>query len=321
VYKLITRNVTLFALVGRGDGALVIMENIIFQVAQRDDYRELTEWLVQRSQAPEQHCLHTWSGQSAEELQQLLLSYWDELELCYIIALRDGQLVGAMGSEYDEGLERGWLHGPHVATGDWGLVVGELFIRLLAELPPCIRQLDAYLNVENVRGRHFYAQQGFKEREHLNYDFWLTPDKRVASGGRCCTPLGKEHEISFKQLYEALFPTAYYSAERVIHMVGRSHQVLVAAEGKEVLGFVVVSVEGNESTGEIQFFGVREDSRRQGYGRLLLLAAIDWLLDRAGVSRVCLNVGEELVHARGLYESVGFRLRFTGVGLSKTLAR
>jgi GNAT superfamily N-acetyltransferase/RimJ/RimL family protein N-acetyltransferase len=293
------------------------MKDIIFRVAQEDDYRELVEWLVQVSQAPEQHCLHTWSGQSADVLWQQLLSYWGESELCYVMALQNGQLVGAMGSEYDEELERGWLHGPHVATEDWATVALEIFTRLLAELPASVRQLDAYLNVENVRGRRFYAQQGFEERKNLNYDFWLTPDDRVVSGDRGCILLREEHEASFKRLYEALFPAAYYSAERVLHMIGQSHQVLVVAEGEEVLGFVVVSVE----EGEIQFFGVREDCRRQGYGRRLLLSAIDWLLDSAGVSWVCLNVGEELVHARGLYESVGFRLQFVGVGLQKTLAR
>jgi GNAT superfamily N-acetyltransferase len=80
-----------------------------------------------------------------------------------------------------------------------------------------------------------------------------------------------------------------------------------------------MSVDESLSMGEIQFLGVREEHRRQGVGRRLLLAAIDWLLDQAGVSWICLNVGEELVHARSLYESVGFGLRFTGVGLQKTL--
>lgn len=100
-------------------------------------------------------------------------------------------------------------------------------------------------------------------------------------------------------------------------MMGQSHQVLVAAEGQEVLGFVVVSVEEGLSAGEIQFLGVREDCRRQGYGRRLLLSAIDWLWDRGGVAGICLNVGEEQFSARGLYESVGFRLRYTGIGLRK----
>ena len=293
------------------------MEDTIFRVATRDDYRELAEWLVQMSQAPAQHCLHTWAGQSAKDLQQQLLGYWDDSELCYVVALRNGQLIGAMGSEYDEELERGWLHGPHVATEDWGLIAVMLFTRLLAELPACIGQLDAYLNVENTRGRRFYAQQGFEEREYLSFDFWWTPDERLVSGDRGCMLLGKEHETSFKQLYEALFPAAYYSAERVIHMIGQSHQVLVVVEGQEVVGFVVVSVEEGLSAGETQFLGVREDCRRQGYGRRLLLSAIDWLLDRAGASGICLNVGEEQFFARGLYESVGFRLRYTGIGFRK----
>jgi GNAT superfamily N-acetyltransferase len=290
------------------------MEEIMFRVAQRDEYRDLAEWLVQVSQAPEQHCLHTWSGQSAEGLQQQLLGYWDESELCYVLAQRDGRLVGAMGAEYDEELGRGWLHGPHVVAENWGPVAAALFTRLLVALPASIEQLHAFLNVENKRGRRFYAQQGFAEREHLNYEFWLAPVDRVVSEDGDCFPISKEQEASFMQLYEALFPRAYYSADRVLQM--ESHQVLVLAEGGQVLGFAVATTEDGEA-GEIQFLGVREDCRRQGYGRRLLLSAIDWLLDSAGVSRVSLNVGEELVHARGLYESVGFRLRFTGVGLMR----
>jgi ribosomal protein S18 acetylase RimI-like enzyme len=104
-------------------------------------------------------------------------------------------------------------------------------------------------------------------------------------------------------------------------MIGQTHQVLVVAEEKEVLAFAVVSAEASQSAGEIQFIGVREDCRRLGYGRRLLLSAIDWLVGTAGVSQVCLNVRGELVHARDLYESVGFKLRFTGIGLRKMLAR
>jgi GNAT superfamily N-acetyltransferase len=297
------------------------MQNLIFKVAQSGDYKQLTEWLVQVSQSPEQHCLHTWSGQSAKELEQQLLSYWDDSELCYVMALRDGQLVGAMGSEYDEELQRSWLHGPHVVAEDWEPIATQLFTRLLAELPACIRQLDSYLNIKNEQGRRFYTKRGFKEREHLNYDFWLEPEERVVSDGKDCLLLGKNQEESFKKLYKALFPSAYYDAERIVTMVGQSHQVLVVAHGEQVLGFVVVSVEGDQSVGEIQFLGVREDCKRRGYGRRLLLSAIDWLFDRAGVIRVCLNVAEELVYARDLYESVGFRLRFTGIGLEKNLQR
>jgi ribosomal protein S18 acetylase RimI-like enzyme len=226
-----------------------------------------------------------------------------------------------MGSEYDEELKRGWLHGPHVALGHWDLVARALFARLLDALPPGIVQFDAYVNVDNTRGRRFYTQQGFTQREHLGYDFRLTPDGRVPRGRGDGVLLGREHETSFKQLYDTLFPRAYYAPQRVIDMIGHGHQVIVAAQGWDVLGFVVMSVSDDLSAGEIQFLGVRQDRRCRGYGRRLLLSAIDWLLDEAGVAGICLNVSEELVGARSLYESVGFELRFLGVGFRKALGR
>jgi ribosomal protein S18 acetylase RimI-like enzyme len=304
-----------------GDRATVMNEGTSLQLAARDEYGELAPWLVHMSQVPEQHCLHTWSGQSAQALQGQLLAYWDDAELCYVTARRDGVLVGAMGSEYDEGLGRAWLHGPHVATEDWEPLARKLLTRLLAELPPSTGQLDAYLNVENTRGRRFYEQQGFEQRGNLNYDFWLAAGDRPARGGGGCTLLGREHEDAFKQLFQTLFAAAYYSPERIVGMIGQTHQVLVVPEGRDVLGFAVVSTEEGPSIGEVQFLGVREDRRRQGYGRQLLLSAIDWLVDQAGVSGIGLNVGEELAHARSLYERVGFRLRYAGIGLKKVLAR
>jgi ribosomal protein S18 acetylase RimI-like enzyme len=293
------------------------MNKIIFQEAGAQDFKQLAEWLVMMSQKPEQHCLHTWADQSAEGLAEQLINYRHDEELCYLMAFRDAEIVGAIGSEYDRSLRRAWLHGPHAAVENWQLLAEELFRRILAALPEEIRQLDVYLNFENVRGRNFYREQGFKERDNLNYDFWLEPDRRVTSGEGRSRLLEKAQESSFIELFDALFPKAYYSAERIIEMNGQSHQVLVEAQGETVLGFAVVSVEGDQSDGELQFFGVREDSRRRGYGRKLLLSAIDWLVDQAGVKGVSLNVGEELVHARALYESAGFRLRFAGIGLEK----
>ena len=79
----------------------------IFRVAQQDNYQKLARWIVGMSCLPEQHCLHSWSGESADVLYRELLSYLAALELCYLIAFQDGQLVGAMGCEYDSELGRG----------------------------------------------------------------------------------------------------------------------------------------------------------------------------------------------------------------------
>lgn len=295
------------------------MQEIIFRVAQRKDYQYLSRWIVEVSQSPEQHCLHSWASESADELCQQLLGYLDDSELCYILAFQHDNIVGAMGSEYDEELGRAWLHGPHAITENWTTIASGLFTRVLQELSDAITDLNAYLNIENIRGDEFYTQQGFKEKDYRSHEYWLLPADRVALREIPCEVLEKQHEASFVKLFHAIFPMAYYSGERILKMIGASHQVFVAVEKNAVAGFVVVSIDESSITGEVQFLGVREDQRGQGYGKQLLLSATNWLLDKANVSKIALNVADDLANARGLYESVGFTLKFTGLGLRKTL--
>ncbi|MBN1536439.1 MAG: GNAT family N-acetyltransferase [Anaerolineales bacterium] len=290
---------------------------LIFRAAQKSDFKILAPWLVAMGQEAQRQCLHTWSGDSADELQQALTGYWEDGELCYMLALRNEQIVGAMGSEFDKALGRAWLHGPHAIPDEWEPIAEALFQHLLAELPAVIQQWDAYLNIENKQAQRFYIDQGFRELNSLNYDFWLTPDDRVGAGKHHCQMLAKEHAQSFITLYARLFPSAYYSGERILQMIGDSHQVMVIADGGDVLGFVVINTLGETLPGEIQFLGVQEDCRHRGYGRRLLLAGIDWLFDISKAPRIFLNVSQDLIYAQALYESVGFKLRYTGIGLRK----
>ena len=293
------------------------MHTITLHMAQRQDLERLSEWLVANGQAPQVQCLHTWTGQNQAELWQGLLVNWDNRELCYILALQEDELVGAMGCEFDEELGRAWLYGPHVIAPDWELVADELYNHLLEALPTSIRQWNAYLNVENQRGRHFYTRRDFLERPDLSFDFSITAAERIPAMQTGCIQLDQSQADSFTVLYEALFPSAYYSASRLLRMLGTSHQVLVIAEQDHVLGFAVLFLDEQHTTGEIQFLGVKPDCQRRGYGRRLLLASIDWFFDVTGVQRVTLNVNAENEHARHLYESAGFRLRYTGIGISR----
>jgi len=223
-----------------------------------------------------------------------------------------------MGAEYDTTLQRAWLHGPHVTLEDWAGMAAHLFERLLEVLPPEVEQLAAYVNTQNLRAKSFYVARGFRERDTPSHEFWLVPSDRRGVVPGNVVDLAAEHQASFTSLHRSLFPAAYYSAERVIQMMGASHHVVVLAEGSDVLGFAVAAAEVPESTGEIQFLGVREDCRRRGFGMNLLVSAVNWLLDEAHVPRISLNVDAHLSAARRLYESVGFRLRFSGIGLSRS---
>jgi ribosomal protein S18 acetylase RimI-like enzyme len=241
----------------------------------------------------------------------------DDSEFLYVLAFQQDRIVGAMGCEYDEELGRGWLQGPHADEAEWEHLAPRLFSEVLDALPAKIVTLDAYLNTKNTRGRRFYGRMGFRETAGFAHEYLLRSGDSIPPLGKICPPMGKEHAQSFLDLYNDLFPRAYYSGRRVLEMIGASHQVFVAVEGPELRGFAVVAVDEAGETGEIQFVGVREDSRGRGLGRDLLLSSAHWLLQEAGVSVVSLNVRDELEGARRLYESVGFRLRFTGIGLRR----
>jgi ribosomal protein S18 acetylase RimI-like enzyme len=297
------------------------LETITFRAANLDDLPGLASWIVELSQTPRQHCLHSWSSGDPDALAQQLSKYLSESELLYVVAQRGAEVVGAMGCEYDSELGRGWLHGPHVALPEWDVLADELFARVLDGLPESITTLDAYLNTENGRGRAFYRRQGFEESLGLSHDFRLTRNEEVPPDESPCVPVEKRHEASFLELFAALFPKAYYSGQRILRMIGESHQAFVATDGEEVLGFSVVAVDEGRTTAEVEFVGVREDCRGRGLGKRLLVTAVHWLVDVAHVSEVGLNVRDELADARRLYESVGFDLRFSGVGMRRELGQ
>jgi ribosomal protein S18 acetylase RimI-like enzyme len=68
----------------------------------------------------------------------------------------------------------------------------------------------------------------------------------------------------------------------------------------------------------VEFLGVSEGARRQGVGKRLLATAVFWLFHKQQVPQISLNVHGDNANARSLYESAGFRLAYTGVGLQIT---
>jgi ribosomal protein S18 acetylase RimI-like enzyme len=294
------------------------MEEIIIQTARAEDFPAIAQWIVEICQVPAQQCIHSWAGEDAQALCGQLLKMWNDKELLYRIALKGAEMVGVMGSEYDEALGRAWLHGPNVADAYWQTAAPLLFSRVLDGLPRPIIQLDAYLNAENVRGVRFYTERDFVEIGY-SCEYSLAASDRVIEASRGCVPLQVEQQEAFIQLYKTIFPAGYYSGERILSMIGHTHQVFTRVEAGELRGFVVASADAGAAAGEIQFLGVQEGWRGRGFGRSLLLAGVEWLFEQARVCAVNLNAWENEPQPRRLYESVGFQPRFRGTALRKTL--
>jgi ribosomal protein S18 acetylase RimI-like enzyme len=82
--------------------------------------------------------------------------------------------------------------------------------------------------------------------------------------------------------------------------------VAVASDGA-VAAYVNGWLDPVNKIGDLGPVGAREAYRRQGLTRAVLLGCMRRMKAR-GMDRVCVSTGEDNVAARGLYESVGFRI-------------
>ncbi len=280
------------------------------RLATAADLPAIGSLLVELCRDPVAHCIHSWSGEASVENAAALAQVYGEQELTYVVEESADGLVGAFGCELDHDLGRGWFHGPH-ARSDWDAVADSLHAALREALPPSITEFNAFLNVENARGGAFYERHGFTEQPMRHHEYLLSGDAASAPAVRPF--LEALSRPSFFELFDALFPNAYYGHERLLEMQGKSLEIFVTLVGDQVVGFCVPYRAADARRGEIQFLGVHEDLRRTGLGGDLLAAGITWLRG-VGASEILLNVADAGTGARRLYEQVGFELQHTGVG-------
>jgi ribosomal protein S18 acetylase RimI-like enzyme len=289
------------------------LNTIEIRSAHRVDFPRIARLIAGQNGTPESQCII--SGDSYESILQTMTK-WDEVsEICFAIALQDGRLLGALGSEFDQELARGWLWGPFVLVEDWDEIAAALLEKLLELLPAPIHRLDFFVNIANQRATRFYLEHGFQKPE-VSYVYVAPRPEKPLPLPEPCSPLQAEQVICFRTLHDTLFPNTYYTGQDIVDQLDDGHQVFVCSAGEDVLGYVYASVD-ESGEGYIDFLGVRDDVRRQGLGKRLLLTALKWLFENKGVLEVGLTVSQDLTNARSLYERVGFRIKYTGLSARK----
>jgi ribosomal protein S18 acetylase RimI-like enzyme len=105
--------------------------------------------------------------------------------------------------------------------------------------------------------------------------------------------------------------------EELLRERGPDRLIFAATEAGELVGYVAVSVQAGPLEGFVEYLGVGASARGRGIGRLLLERALRWSFEERGLPQVGLTVTDQNVNARGLYESVGFALEYTGLGFRR----
>jgi len=287
--------------------------------AEVEDFVAIAALIAQLNVAPTCQCIH--SGDEVEAIQNQM-ELWDTAgEFVYVVAEdENGRLLATMGGEFDEEMGRCWLWGPHFTIDNWEPATAELFASLQQALPEAITIYDCYLNEENQRGLDFYRSLGLVFRGQAHVYVATRPNRvePVVNGSERITAVATPGMIA---LHDTIFPETYISGKNIMKKVDEQHQIYIELESDEVLGYIYAVVDdADENLGYIEFLGVTEQAREQGVGGKLLRTALAWLFSEKGVREVGLNVDDTNINARGLYEKVGFRLKYSGVNLRLTIS-
>jgi len=290
------------------------MDNIEVRQAHKVDFGTIAGLIADQNKNPETHCIQSDAGNDLQSIQNEMTRLASDSGICFVMAFQGDQLLGTLGCELDEELGRGWLRGPFITgnTNDWSKTASVLLHALLKTLPTSIRWLDSFLNIANEQGNHFYLDNGFRQLR-LVHVYVASHVGNPFRPSDTCEVLKSHQTQDFFHLHEAIFPQTYATGQRILDKIGDRNQVFVYNQGSEMLGYVYAAIEEDSGDGSVEFIGVREDARGNGIGRQLLQSALHWFFEEKKVPQVTLVVNDNLTNARRLYESVGFRLKYTGV--------
>jgi GNAT superfamily N-acetyltransferase len=298
----------------------------IIRRATVQDVDALAAYIARANADPAGQCLHTPGCKKVVIREALLreggLAGGNEQSVFVLATAATGEnggIVGAIGCQSGASGETGWLWGPWAATpAGWKTHGPALLQELLSALPPGVRRLDAFLNIENEDGLRFLEGNGFSIRTATH--IYVAAAAAVADAP--LPELSPRHEVGFARLHRETFPAADSTpAEQLLAGRDDEHLIFAAADDLRLLGYVCVSVNAAPREGFIDYLAVRPAARGRGIGQRLLQTALRWSFADRGLPQAALCVTEWRADARRLYERAGFRLSATGRGARRQLQR
>lgn len=225
----------------------------------------------------------------------------------FILAYENDQLIGVFGVDADPEVNRAWLFGPLVEHVDWHTVADKLYEQVLPVIPAGIRDHDLFFDVQNIRLQEFAARHGFPLRSE-NAVMTLVREKYTPTAKNVSQIISFDERFfnQFEKLHKVLFPNAYFTARQMVERINKTHQLFLAMENENILGYHFCKIEPEAESGYVDFIGTDESARGRGIGADLLASGIDWMLSSPSTKKINLTVNADNVPALGLYKKFGF---------------
>jgi GNAT superfamily N-acetyltransferase len=239
----------------------------------------------------------------------------------FMMAYDQDRLVGLFGVDADPEINRAWLFGPLVEHADWDTIADRLYGSVLQLIPADIRDRDMFCDVQNVHIEEFAARHGFPLNSE-NAVLALIRGKYTPSAKRMSHIIFYEERLfeQFEKLHRELFPRAYFTSRQMVEKIDENHQLFLAVEGHQLLGYHFCKIEPESESGYIDFIGADASARGRGIGADLLASGVEWMLSTPTTKKISLTVNADNIAARNLYEKVGFVTKRVMRGYRKQVA-
>lgn len=223
------------------------------------------------------------------------------------LAYEGDRLVGVFGVDADPEINRAWLFGPLVEHEDWHTIADQLYAEVLALIPVDIRDYDLFCDVQNIHVQAFAARHGFPlSSENAVMTLRREDYKPAVKRQTQIVVYQEEFFEQFEKLHKTLFPNAYFTARQIVEKLDENHQLFLALEDGQLLGYHFGKTEPESESAYIDFIGTDAAARGRGIDADLLAAGIDWMLSAPATKKISLTVNADNVSARSLYEKFGF---------------
>lgn len=161
---------------------------------------------------------------------------------------------------------------------------------------------------ENKDCGRFLAEAGAKRQVNeyillLRRENWKEPASMAAAP----QPLSEGQQDAFAALHNTIFPDVYCSGKDILRDLGTTRFVYAIPDQAGLAAYGVLKVNGSKQA-TVEIVGVREDARRQGYGRAMLNHLAGQAFAQFGAQSLELVVDADNENALALYLDTGFEI-------------
>lgn len=267
-------------------------------ISENFDQQAVLDFIVRQQQSADTACAYL--GTEPSDIQSDLEELDQRWTETVRVAVSDtGRIVGAAVIEWDEGLDRAWVHGPWTDESEWRSMSPALLAAVTAQAP--VSNHEMYASVDHEGMVWLAAHCGWRSGE-ANFEYARTSPVPTGDIDPAIRPAVLADEAAVRELHDREFPGTYARAAELVSPDGPYKTLVIAPEGT-VLGYVAFQLQG-ESTLYVDFIAVHSDARRAGLGVTL----VDGAQQSSGRERVALTVDEHRPEARAFYASRGFEL-------------